>query len=196
MNSCKALHYRSISCREFLTMKSKCISPPQKLSSTAKLRIWTLRIWGFRGPGFRSARQVLCGAASSLFFNHFLKHLSSVLGRTELCHEVWNPGPPKTPNHPQPRPPLGTVRNCLWNSFFLEEINWVSLSHFMVILYLQKFCNPGIASPGCLPPFLLALLVAWSISWLASVLLVCVLTFSSCRQQFCQNKSSKILLIL
>ena len=64
-------------------------------SSTARLRIWTLRIWGFRGPGFRSARQVLCGDASRLFLYHFSKHLSSVSGRTELCHEVRNPGPQK-----------------------------------------------------------------------------------------------------
>ena len=60
--------------------------------STAKLRIWTLRIWGFRGPGFRSARQALCGDASRLFLDHFSKHPSSVLGWTELCHEVWRPG--------------------------------------------------------------------------------------------------------
>ena len=63
------------------------------VSSTAKLRIWTLRIWGFWGPGFHSARQVLCGDASRPFLDHFHKHLSSVLGRTELCHEVRNPGP-------------------------------------------------------------------------------------------------------
>ena len=63
------------------------------LSSTVKLRIWTLRIWGFRGPGFRSARQLLCGDASRLLLDLFFKHLSSVLGRTELCHEVRNPGP-------------------------------------------------------------------------------------------------------
>ena len=73
-------------------------------SSTAKLRIWTLRIWGFRGPGFRSARQVLCGDASRLFLDYFPKQLSSVLGRTELCHEVRNPAPQKpqiisTENH-------------------------------------------------------------------------------------------------
>ena len=43
----------------------------------------------------RSARQVLCGDASRLILDHFSKHLSSVLGRTELCHEVRNPGPPK-----------------------------------------------------------------------------------------------------
>ena len=64
-------------------------------SSTARLRIWTLRIWGFRGPGFRSARQVLCGDASHLCLDHFSKHPSSVLGRTELCHKVRNPGPQK-----------------------------------------------------------------------------------------------------
>ena len=58
-----------------------------------KLRISTLRIWGFRGPGFRSARHVFCGDASCLFLAHFPKHLNSVLGRTELCHEVRNPGP-------------------------------------------------------------------------------------------------------
>ena len=29
------------------------------------------------------------------FFYHFSVHLSSVLGRTELCHEVWTPGPQK-----------------------------------------------------------------------------------------------------
>ena len=62
---------------------------------TAKLRIWMLRIWGFRGPGFRSARQVLCGDTSRLFIYDFAKHLGSVLGQTELCHEVRNPGPQK-----------------------------------------------------------------------------------------------------
>ena len=64
-------------------------------SSTAKLRIWTLRIWGFAGPGFRCARQVLCGNASCSFLCHFSKHLSSVLGRTDLCHDVRNHGPPR-----------------------------------------------------------------------------------------------------
>ena len=36
---------------------------------------------------------MLCGDASRLCLDHFAKHLSSVLGRTELCHEVRNPGP-------------------------------------------------------------------------------------------------------
>ena len=38
---------------------------------------------------------MLCGDASRLFLDHFSKHLSSVLGWTELCHEVRNPGPQK-----------------------------------------------------------------------------------------------------
>ena len=73
-----------------------CRFPCQKFvdiseSSTATLLIWTLWIWGFRGPGFRSARHVLCTDASRLFLCLFSKHLSSVLvGRTESCHEVRN----------------------------------------------------------------------------------------------------------
>ena len=41
------------------------------------------------------AQALLCGDASRLFLDHFSKHLSSVLGRAELCHEVRNPGPQK-----------------------------------------------------------------------------------------------------
>ena len=33
---------------------------------------------------------------STPFFYHFSVHLNSVLGRTELCYEVWTPGPQKT----------------------------------------------------------------------------------------------------
>ena len=33
------------------------------------------------------------GRRHAFFLDHFAKHLSSVLGRTELCHEVRNPGP-------------------------------------------------------------------------------------------------------
>ena len=51
-------------------------------------------VLGFSGPGLPSVPQVLCGDAPRLFF-HFRVHLSSVLGRTELCHEVWTPGPQK-----------------------------------------------------------------------------------------------------
>ena len=40
------------------------------------------------------ATRALWGRVTS-FFDHFSKHLSSVSGRTELCHEVRNPGPPK-----------------------------------------------------------------------------------------------------
>ena len=69
--------------------------------STAKLPIWMLRIWGFAGPGFQLTRQVLCGDASRLFLDHFSKHLSSILGWTEL----WNPGPQK---------PKSSQRKPLW----------------------------------------------------------------------------------
>ena len=93
-------------------------------SSTAKFRIWTLRIWGFRGPGFRSARQGPCGTRHAFFSHHFSKHLGSVLGRTELCHEVRNPGPPKSPNHPQRKPPFGTVRFFFPHFFVLVVRNW------------------------------------------------------------------------
>ena len=52
---------------------------------------------------FPSARRVLCGDAPRLFLDQISKHLSSVLGWTELCHEIRNPGP-KDPNenhHPK-----------------------------------------------------------------------------------------------
>ena len=51
--------------------------------------------FGFCGPriAFR-ATGALWGRATP-FFYHFSVHLSSVLGRTELCHEVWTPGPQK-----------------------------------------------------------------------------------------------------
>ena len=88
------------------------------LSSTARLRIWTLRIWGFRGPGFRSARQVLCGDASRLFLDHFSKHLSSVLGRTELCHEVRNPGPQN--------PKSSTIKTTTWHCLVLSLCNFAT----------------------------------------------------------------------
>ena len=62
-------------------------------SSTAKLRIWTLRIWGFQGAGIPSARQVLCGDMSHLILDHVSKHLSSVLGRTELSRGLESRAP-------------------------------------------------------------------------------------------------------
>ena len=70
-------------------------SPNLQHSSAARIRISTLRIWGFRGPGFRSVRQLFCGDATRLFLDHFSKHLSTVLGWTELSHEVRNPAPQK-----------------------------------------------------------------------------------------------------
>ena len=51
--------------------------------------------FGFFGPRIAfPATGALRGRATP-FFYHFSVHLSSVLGRTELCHEVWTPGPPK-----------------------------------------------------------------------------------------------------
>ena len=51
--------------------------------------------FGFFGPriAFR-ATGALWGRATP-FFYHFSVHLSSILGRTELCPEVWAPGPQK-----------------------------------------------------------------------------------------------------
>ena len=51
--------------------------------------------FAFFGPriAFR-ATDALWGRATP-FFYHFSVHLSCVLGRTELCHEVWIPGPQK-----------------------------------------------------------------------------------------------------
>ena len=52
--------------------------------------------FGVFGPriAFR-ATGALWGRATP-FFCHFSVRLSSVLGRTELCHEVWTPGPQNT----------------------------------------------------------------------------------------------------
>ena len=49
--------------------------------------------------GWTPQSQSRCGhlCPSRLFLLHFSKHLSSVSGRTELCHEVRNPGPKKKP---------------------------------------------------------------------------------------------------
>ena len=73
-------------------------------------------------PSYRSGRygfgvfgaqdSVLCdrcsvGDASRLFLDHFSKHLSSVLGRTELCHEVRNPGPQN--------PKSSTIKTTTWH---------------------------------------------------------------------------------
>ena len=46
------------------------------------------------------ATGALWGRATPFLTIDFSVHLSSVLGRTELCHEVWTPGPHLTPwNH-------------------------------------------------------------------------------------------------
>ena len=55
---------------------------------------------------------MFCGDASRLFLDliesiTFSKHLSSVLGRTELCHEVRNPGPQN--------PKTSTIKTTTWH---------------------------------------------------------------------------------
>ena len=70
-------------------------------SSTAKLRIWTLRI-GVFGAQDSVLRDV---DASRLFLDHFPKHLSSVLGWTSALSRGPDSRAPKTPNHPQRKPP-------------------------------------------------------------------------------------------
>ena len=93
-----------------------------KKLSTSKFRIWTLRIWSCQGPGFCSARQVLCGDASRLFLDHFAKYLGSVLGRTELCHEVRYPWPQKPQIIHKRKPPFGTARKILAICVLAAEI--------------------------------------------------------------------------
>ena len=53
--------------------------------------------FGFFGPRIAfPATGALWGRATPFFPPFFFSvHLSSVLGQTELCHEVWTPGPPK-----------------------------------------------------------------------------------------------------
>ena len=50
---------------------------------------------GFSGPRILFCTTgFLYGEASRLLLDHVSKHLSIVLGRTELCHEVRNPASP------------------------------------------------------------------------------------------------------
>ena len=51
--------------------------------------------FGFSGPRIPFHATGALGDASRLFLDHFCKHLPSVLGRTELCHEVRIPRPQK-----------------------------------------------------------------------------------------------------
>ena len=69
------------------------VRQPFILSRTAKLRIWTLRIWCLKGP------MIPFCMADALWPGTTLKTLvwalsmrAVVLGLTELCTGVWNPG--------------------------------------------------------------------------------------------------------
>ena len=79
----------------------------EQFPGTAKLRIWTLR-FGCFGPriAFR-ATGALWGRATP-FSYHFNVHLSSVLGRTEPCHEVWN----RRPKNPKSSARKTTTWHC------------------------------------------------------------------------------------
>ena len=50
---------------------------------------------GFLGPRIPFCATGALWGRVTPFFDHFPKHLSIVLGRTELCHEVRNPAPQK-----------------------------------------------------------------------------------------------------
>ena len=70
---------------------------------------------GRYGFGFSGPRIPFCATGAlwgrvTPFLDHFSKHLSSVLGRTELCHEVRNPGPLK----PRSSATKTTTRNSLF----------------------------------------------------------------------------------
>ena len=114
------------------------------LSSTAKLRIWTLRIWVFWGPEFHPARQVLCGDASRLFLDHFSEHLSSALGLTELCHEVRNPGPQKPEIIRNENHHLALFDFSWYRDFSRIFVRiFPEIFKFLRILFVHCFCFPG-----------------------------------------------------
>ena len=50
---------------------------------------------GFSGPRIPFCATGALWGRVTPFLDQFSKHLSSVLGWTKLCHEVWNPGPQK-----------------------------------------------------------------------------------------------------
>ena len=90
--------------------------------------------WRWLGPRIPfCATGVLWGRVRPLL-DDFSKHLSSVLGRTELCHEVRNPGPPKPKSSatkttiwhcsnmgPNPHPRSRNTKNAEFTSFFSEK---------------------------------------------------------------------------
>ena len=80
------------------------------LSSTAKLRIWTLRIWVLQGPGFRSARQVLCGDASRLFLDRFSQQL---WGGQSSVTRSGKPGPKN--------PKSSATKTTIWHCSILLD---------------------------------------------------------------------------
>ena len=74
--------------------------------------------WNLRLVIFGVEERVLLWGRVTPFLDHFSKHLSSVLGRTELCHEVRNPRPQKPEIILQREPPFSEsskpvhIRTC------------------------------------------------------------------------------------
>ena len=83
-------------------------------------------VLGFSGPGLPCAQQLLCGDAPRLFLS-FSCASKQCLERTELCHEVRNPGPQKPPNHQQWKPPLGTAREFAFGRTKFPDKNWTKI---------------------------------------------------------------------
>ena len=77
--------------------------------------------FGFFGPRIAfHATGALWGRATP-FLCHFSVHLSSVLGRTELCHEVWTPGPQK--------PKSSAMKTTTWHCS-------------VIAVFYTPLCNP------------------------------------------------------
>ena len=74
-----------------------------KHPDTAKLRIWTLRFWVFRAQDCLPRE---CGDAPRLFLSS-----KQCLGADRALSRGPESRAPKTPNHQQWKPPLGTARN-------------------------------------------------------------------------------------
>ena len=78
--------------------------------------------FGFFGPRIAFCATGAMWGRATPFFYHFSVHLSSVLGRTELCHEVWTPGPQIISNENHHLALLEHVRKNSLNTKFLGGI--------------------------------------------------------------------------
>ena len=74
---------------------SVCMSQPERENQTPPSYGFGRYGFGFFGPRTAFPTTGALWGRATPFFYHFSVNLSSVLGRTELCHEVWTPGPQK-----------------------------------------------------------------------------------------------------